>query len=186
MKQQKESLHNLKIDKSWTLFLDRDGVINKKLDDDYVKHWGEFEFLPGVLEAIAGFSNIFGRIVVVTNQRCIAKGIITKEQLDTLHKRMVQEIELAGGRIDKIYHCPHNIEDGCNCRKPGTGMALQAKNDFPEIDFHKSILIGDSPSDMEMARKSGMVAVFICDYDRNVSRDFLFGGLGEVWEGFME
>src|ERR1035437_5353027 len=110
MKQQKESLHNLKIDKSWTLFLDRDGVINKKLDDDYVKHWGEFEFLPGVLEAIAGCSNIFGRSVVVTNQRCIAKGIITKEQLDTLHKRMVQEIELAGGRIDKIYHCPHNIE----------------------------------------------------------------------------
>ena len=94
---------DIDIDKSWTLFLDRDGVINKKLENDYVKSWDEFEFLPGVLKSIQHFSQIFGKIVVVTNQQGIGKGLYTHEDLQNIHHKMIMEITNAGGRIDKVY-----------------------------------------------------------------------------------
>jgi D-glycero-D-manno-heptose 1,7-bisphosphate phosphatase len=148
-------------DKNWTLFLDRDGVINRRLVDAYVKSWEEFEFEAGVLQAIAQFSNIFGRIFVVTNQQGIAKGLMTEEELQILHQQMVAEVERVEGRIDRIYFCPHWSGDKCNCRKPRTGMALQAQQDFPAVDFSKSIMVGDSPSDIEMGVQLGMKTVFI-------------------------
>lgn len=149
------------IDNSWTLFLDRDGVINRKLDNDYVKKWSEFEFLPGVLEAIYHFSLIFGRIVVVTNQQGIGKGIYTHEDLSVIHSNMLSEIFVTGGRIDKVYYCPNLVSDNAMDRKPNTGMALKAKKDFPEIEFKKSIMIGDSLSDMEFGKKLEMVTCYI-------------------------
>lgn len=151
----------MQLDKSWTLFLDRDGVINKRLVDDYVKSWSEFEFETDVLQAIEKFSHIFGRILVVTNQQGIAKGLMTEMDLQVVHQQLVTKVENAGGRIDKVYFCPHWSGDGCNCRKPRTGMALQAKNEFPAIDFAKSIMVGDSPSDIEMGYQLGMTTVFI-------------------------
>jgi len=149
------------IDKTWTLFLDRDGVINKLIEDGYVKSWGNFEFLPGVLEAIRLLSQIFGKIIIVTNQRGISRKLVTTEDLDEIHALMLKEIENAGGRIDKIYYCPHLVEDDCDCRKPKTGMPLQAKKDFPGIDFSKSVIVGDSRNDMEMGQRLGMTTVFI-------------------------
>lgn len=151
----------MQLDKSWTLFLDRDGVINKRLVDDYVKSWTEFTFEYYVLEAIVKFSEIFGKIFIVTNQQGIAKGLMTENDLKSVHNQMIAEVKRVGGRIDGIYFCPHGAADGCSCRKPKTGMALQAKAKFPEIDFTKSIMVGDSPSDIEMGHRLSMKTVFI-------------------------
>ncbi|MFA5541921.1 MAG: HAD-IIIA family hydrolase, partial [Bacteroidales bacterium] len=101
-----------------TLFLDRDGVINTRLVDDYVKTWKEFEFIEGVLEAISIFSKEFDRIFIVTNQQGIGKGIMSEEDLDKIHSRMIEEIEAKGGRIDKIYFCKHLAKENHIDRKP--------------------------------------------------------------------
>lgn len=155
------NLKDLKIDSKWTLFLDRDGVINKKLEADYVKVWDEFEFLPEVLETLPKLAEKFGRIIIITNQRGISRSLMTEDDLHKIHALMLDEINKAGGKIDKIYYCPHNRDDGCNCRKPKIGMALQAKKDFPEIDFKKSIMAGDAQSDMDLGKEAGMINVLI-------------------------
>ena len=155
------TLKDLKIDKSWSLFLDRDGVINRRLPGDYVKKWGEFEFLPGVLEAIANFTGIFGHLFIVTNQQGIGKGLMTESELQIVHDKMIEEIRYEGGHIDKVYHSPYREEERSVFRKPNIGMARKAKIDFPEIDFKKSIMIGDSISDMEFGKNSGMFTIFV-------------------------
>jgi len=174
---------DLSPNKSWTLFLDRDGVINERLIDDYVKSPDEFRFLEGVPAAIAGLSKIFGRIVIVTNQQGIGKGLMRLDDLTIVHDLMISGIENAGGRIDKIYHCPHLESDNCSCRKPKTGMALLAQKDFPEIDFHKSIMVGDGIHDMEFGRKMGMKTVFISpEADPDPLVDYQFESLYQFSE----
>ena len=162
-------LKDLTIDKTWTLFLDRDGVINYKIENDYVRNIDQFQLLPHVLDALKGISIIFGRIIVVTNQRGIARGLITQEELTSIHNMLVDKINISGGRIDRIYTCPHDYEDNCNCRKPKIGMALLAKKDFPEIDFKKSIMVGDSESDMIFGQNIGMTTVMISNSLMNSS-----------------
>lgn len=172
------TLKTLNIDKTWTLFLDRDGVINKKLDNDYVKHSTEFEFIDGVLPALATLNNLFGTIVVVTNQQCIGKGIITVEDLELIHKNMLYEISYLKGRIDKVYFAPQLANENHPNRKPNIGMALQAQKDFPHINFEKSIIVGDSLSDMQFGKTAGMKTVFIYDTPQTNSLiDFQFKGL---------
>ena len=167
----------MQLDKSWILFLDRDGVINRRLIDDYVKSWSEFEFEVGALEAIVTFSKVFGRIFIVTNQQGIAKGLMTEADLHLVHNQMVAEIKRVGGKIDRIYFCPHWSKDGCDCRKPKTGMALQAKAEFPEIDFTKSVMVGDSPSDIEMGHQLDMKTVFIGTENAPPYTDWQFANL---------
>jgi len=154
-------LADLKINKSWTLFLDRDGVINKRLAGDYIKTWEQFEFLPGVLDAIKIFSVIFGRIVMVSNQQGIGKNLMSEKNLDEIHEKMTGVINAEGGRIDKIYYSPHLKKEGSFLRKPNVGMALKARKDFPDIRMKKSIMAGDSVSDMVFGRRSDMTTVFI-------------------------
>lgn len=161
MKKHRMNLKHLDIDASWSLFLDRDGVINKKLPGDYVKNWGEFEFLPGVPEAIEQLTGIFGKLFVATNQQGIGKGIMTETELDILHDQMMDEVRYAGGKIDKIYYSPYREEEKSVFRKPNIGMARKAKIDFPVIEFSKSIMVGDSLSDMEFGKNAGMITVFI-------------------------
>ncbi|HRD07310.1 MAG: HAD family hydrolase [Saprospiraceae bacterium] len=148
------------LDKDWTLFLDRDGVINRKLEADYVKSISEFDLLPGVLEALYLLDPFFVHIVVVTNQQGIGKGLMTVDGLSWIHKFLFHELENAKARIDAVYYCPHLSAIGCSCRKPAPGMAIAAKNDFPSIDFNKSIIVGDSISDMQFGRNLGMKTVF--------------------------
>jgi len=175
------TLKNLNIDKSWTLFLDRDGVINKKLDNDYVKHWIEFEFIDGSIDAIKYLATVFGKIVVVTNQQGIGKRLYRIEDLELIHKNMLYEIAYHGGKIDKVYFSPHLTAENHPTRKPGIGMALTAKQDFPEIDFKKSIVIGDSMSDMEFGKNAGMKTIFISDEKTDDERvDFNFRSLNDV------
>ncbi len=164
----KKQIHTLKkldfeIDHSWTLFLDRDGVINRRRIGDYVKTWEEFEFLPGSLEAIVDFSKWFHVLVVVTNQQGIGKGLMSENDLNSIHKQMVKSIKDAGGRIDKVYHCPNLRSDHAECRKPKPGMGMQAQKDFPSIDFSKSIMVGDSISDMQFGEALGMKNIFISE-----------------------
>ncbi len=167
-------------DKSWTLFLDRDGVINHRIPGAYVRHWDEFEFLENVPQAIAEFSKIFGRIVVVTNQQGIGKGLMTAEELVTLHDKMYREVMAAGGSIDAVYFCPKLAVDNPMCRKPEAGMAYQAQRNFPEIDFKKSVMVGDSLSDMGFGSKVGMWNVLV-ETNEETKALLSLKGLNKEW-----
>jgi histidinol-phosphate phosphatase family protein len=151
---------DLKIDKSWTLFLDRDGVINHEKKGDYIRNWNEFTFYEGVTAAIKKLSEIFGTIVMVTNQRGVGKGLMTVEDLANIHSTMQAEIVAASGRLDKVYYCS-STDNTCYERKPNPGMAFQAQKDFPSIDFSKSIMIGNKLSDMEFGRRAGIYTIFV-------------------------
>ena len=152
---------NSKIDKSWTLFLDRDGVINTRLVDDYVKNINEFQFIPGVLEAFKIFAEKFGHIIIVSNQQGVGKGIMTMQDVESVHDYMLKEIEKQQGRIDAIYVCPQLKSDPDNFRKPSPRMAYMAQHDFPDIDLEKSIMVGDMNSDLEFGKNCGMFTVVV-------------------------
>jgi len=172
--------------KGWTLFLDRDGVINRRLPGDYVKEWPQFEFLPGILPAIAGFSRLFKRIIVVTNQQGIGKGLMDEGQLADIHRRLKEKVEASGGRIDAIYFCPHLAADNCACRKPNPGMALQAQIDFPEIDFTRSLLAGDTASDIQFGLNLGMTTACIGNEDiAPLSPHYRFDSLADMAETWL-
>lgn len=151
---------NTKIDKDWTLFLDRDGVINEEVLGSYITNWDEFRFCEGALEAIRILSDIFGTVVIVTNQRGVGRGIMTMESLKDISQKMTREISEAGGRIDRIYSCTA-VSDADHNRKPNNGMGLQAKEDFPMIDFKQSVIVGNSLSDMEFGKRLAMRTVFL-------------------------
>lgn len=173
--------NELPIDKSWTLFLDRDGVFNHQIINDYVKQVHELKIIDGVPQAISDFTKLFGRLLVVTNQQGVGKGVMTVDDLDHLNGYIVNLCETYGGRIDKIYFAPQLREENSNYRKNGTGMGLHAKFDFPDIDFKKSILIGDSESDIEFGTKLGMKTVMLRN-NRNLTTnaDYIFENLHQV------
>jgi D-glycero-D-manno-heptose 1,7-bisphosphate phosphatase len=145
----------------WTLFIDRDGVINVENEGSYILSVDAFHFYEGSIEALVAFSKIFKRIIVVTNQKCVGKNLITHEQLAAIHAHMLQHIEEAGGRIDAIFYCPE-LDDKHPCRKPNCGMAYEAQIKFPgEIDFTKSVMIGNNLSDMKFGKAVGMKTFFL-------------------------
>jgi histidinol-phosphate phosphatase family protein len=146
--------------KDWTLFVDRDGVINIEKENDYIHSWEEFAWYEDAIESMVAFSKMFARIIVVTNQKGVGKGVTRLADLQTIHRNMTDAIVRAGGRIDGIYFCPDTNDDSPN-RKPNPGMALQAKVDFPAIDFSKSLIIGNNLSDMKFGRNAGMQTVFL-------------------------
>lgn len=145
----------------WTLFLDRDGVINRRIPGGYVREWEEFDFLHGVLDALAMLNSRFQRIFVVTNQQGVGKGLMTESDLAHIHRHMYESVRESGGRIDAIYHCTALAQQGDLCRKPEPGMALKARAEYPEVDFSRSIMVGDTASDMAFGRRLGMVTVWI-------------------------
>ncbi|MBE3086976.1 MAG: HAD-IIIA family hydrolase [Bacteroidetes bacterium] len=183
MKEQKPNLKDLGIDKTWTLFLDRDGVINHRIEGDYVRDWAQFIFLPSAAEAIRRLSTVFGRLIVITNQRGVSRNLIREGDLTEIHERMIETIRKIGGRIDGIYICPHDLDAQCKCRKPEIGLALEAKRDFPSIAFSKSVMAGDNSSDVVFAKTLNMKSVLIKDDDKDGSQevmaDFIFKDLLE-------
>lgn len=148
------------IDNSWTLFLDRDGVINFERNNDYVKAWDEFKFYDESILALPLLTQKFSTIVIITNQKGVGKAIMTEDALTTIHQNMVTEINKVGGRIDHIFYCIDVDNDSIN-RKPQPGMAFQAQEKFPSIDFTKSIMVGNRTSDMEFGRNAGLHTVFL-------------------------
>ncbi|HSB93679.1 MAG TPA: HAD-IIIA family hydrolase [Flavitalea sp.] len=149
-----------KINSDWTLFLDRDGVINVELHLDYVKQYSEFQFMPGVLESLSTLAGIFPRIVIVTNQRGIGRGLMTDNDLSDIHALMIEEIVAAGGRVDHIYYCSA-MDNADPNRKPNPGMALLAKSEIPGLELNKSLIVGNNLSDMEFGRNAGMHTVHV-------------------------
>jgi histidinol-phosphate phosphatase family protein len=152
---------HLKIDKTWSLFLDRDGVINKRIVGGYVRSWDQFEFLPAVLDALKLISGNFERIIVVSNQQGVGKGLMTDKDVEAIHERMAEEIRKAGGTIDKTYYCPFLEENKSILRKPNIGMALKARKEFPGINFKRSVMVGDSLSDMIFGKRLKMKTVLL-------------------------
>lgn len=148
------------VDKSWTLFLDRDGVINVETVGSYITNWSEFQFTDGAFDALQHFNEIFGTIVVVSNQRGVGRGIMGMDSLRDINHQMVENITKNGGRIDKVYCCTA-VEDHDHNRKPNVGMAMQAQQDFSGIDFKRSVMVGNSLSDMEFGKRLAMHTVFL-------------------------
>ena len=158
-----------------TVFLDRDGVINRnpaihseRTEGDartdakwlprrylgYVQQWSEFAFIPNAQKAIRELTQSGYRIIVVTNQSGIGRGFFTENALKDIHSRMVSEITKTGGRIDAIYYCPHHPEAGCECRKPKPGMLMRAAREH-NVDLSSAYLIGDSVTDITAGQRAG-------------------------------
>ncbi|MGH1525694.1 D-glycero-alpha-D-manno-heptose-1,7-bisphosphate 7-phosphatase [Leifsonia sp. L25] len=141
----------------WCLFLDRDGVINRRIVGDYVRTARQWEYLPGALHALRLLSGWAPRIVIVTNQRGVGRGLVSPDDLDRIHSRFLHDVSLAGARVDAIRVCPHLETDGCTCRKPLPGLALSWLAVNREVNPARSIMVGDSLSDMEMAENLAAV-----------------------------
>ena len=155
------------IDKSWTLFIDRDGVINHEKKEDYILNWEEFRFYEGVEKAFQKLAGKFGKIIIVSNQRGVGKQLMTEHDLRTIHQNMQNAIEAAGGRIDKIYYCT-STDNKHPDRKPNPGMAFHAKNYFDSIDLSRSVIIGNKPSDMLFGKNAGIYSVFLATTNPDV------------------
>ncbi|MEM1321759.1 MAG: HAD family hydrolase [Bacteroidota bacterium] len=146
---------------AWTIFLDRDGVINRRIPGHYIDRWSDFEFLPGSLAAIRLLTRLGFRIVVVTNQQGVALGRLRITELEAVHEHMLRAIRQAGGAIAQVYYCPEAAADNPPCRKPNPGMAQQAQRDFPAIRFQQAFMVGDSASDIEFGQGLGMQTALI-------------------------
>lgn len=155
-----QSLTPVQIDSSWTLFLDRDGVLNYEKPDSYILHTEEFKFYEGIPEALSQISQRVGKIVVVTNQRGVGKGWMTEADLRDIHQHMTQSIENAGGRIDRIYYCT-SLDNKHPDRKPNPGMAYRARQEFPEIDPTRTLMVGNKHSDMLFGRNAGFFTCYV-------------------------
>ena len=163
-------------------FLDRDGVINRKAPGHgYITSWQQMEILPGVPEAIAKLNRAGFQVIVVSNQRCVAKGLITSAELESLHEQMKEHLARSNARIDAIYYCPHELSPVCQCRKPQPGMLLDAARDH-DIDLARSWMIGDSPIDVEAGQRAGCKTALLSEDGRPqaVKPDLIGTSLREV------
>jgi D-glycero-D-manno-heptose 1,7-bisphosphate phosphatase len=142
------------------LFLDRDGVINEEKDGSYIFHKDEFVFYPGAVEALVHLTRKFDYVFIVTNQRGVGRGYMTEAALLEIHDHLTEAVVSAGGHITRIYFAPF-VDSNHPHRKPNTGMALDAQRDFPDIDFHKSVMVGNNLSDMQFGKTMGMKTVFL-------------------------
>jgi D-glycero-D-manno-heptose 1,7-bisphosphate phosphatase len=153
-----------------TVFLDRDGVINRKAEEgSYITRWPEFQLLPGATCAIARLTHAGIRTIVLTNQRAVARGLMTKQELAEIHARMVETLAKQGARIDAVFACEHDVET-CDCRKPAAGLFLRARREIPAIDFACSTIIGDSASDLEPGHALGCRLVLVGDTSRRAQQ----------------
>lgn len=142
------------------VFLDRDGVINRKVPEPgYVTSWDQMHLLPAAVMAIPLFNRADFRVIVVTNQRCVAKGLLTVPELESIHVQMCSDLASAGANIDAIYYCPHE-ENACSCRKPAPGMLLTAAREY-NIDLGASWMIGDSAADVQAGKSAGCKTVLL-------------------------
>jgi D-glycero-D-manno-heptose 1,7-bisphosphate phosphatase len=143
---------------SGAIFLDRDGIINRTVDGDYVREWRQFEFLPGAIEALRHLTERGrGPLIVVTNQRGIARGLMSEDSVRDIHRRMEATLSAHGVRLAGVYVCPHDIGQ-CDCRKPGIGLFLEAAERIPTIELTRSAVVGDSLADLEAGHRLGAEA----------------------------
>jgi D-glycero-D-manno-heptose 1,7-bisphosphate phosphatase len=136
-----------------TVFLDRDGVINRD-SRDYIKRWEEFEFLPGSRAALARLTAAGLRVILITNQSAVNRGMITREVLADIHDRMRRAIQAGGGRLDDIFVCPHRPDENCTCRKPAPDMILGAVRKYG-LNLSRCAMVGDSARDVACGVRAG-------------------------------
>ena len=148
-----------RVDKTWTLFLDRDGVINHE-KTDYVYNYNEFVFYEGVLDAFKKFRFLFGHIIVITNQRGVGRKLMTEADLQLIHESMQTDIRSAGGKLDAIYYCT-SVDNADPNRKPNPGMAIQAFKDHEGINPDRTIMVGNNLSDMEFGKNAGIHTILL-------------------------
>lgn len=161
----KMMMKSFPFDKSWTLFLDRDGVMNERIVDGYIMNFEEFIPVPNLLDALHIFKRVFGDIFVVTNQQCIGKGLCTEQDIIRIHAQLNDLLLKEKILITDFLYCPHKASDQCHCRKPKPGMALQALEKHSQIDFSKSVMVGDMFSDILFGRNLGMITVYVGEKD---------------------
>jgi D-glycero-D-manno-heptose 1,7-bisphosphate phosphatase len=140
--------------------LDRDGVINENVADDYVRSWEGFRFLPGALDAIARLTRAGYPIIVVSNQQGIGKGLMDSSAVDAIHDRMLAAIRAAGGDVAAVLYCPHLATDECECRKPKPGLLTRAADELG-LDLSQSVFVGDAASDVAAARAAGCQPILV-------------------------
>lgn len=150
-------------------FLDRDGVINRKRPEgEYVTRWEEMEFLPGVADAIVSLTNAGFTVIVVSNQRCVAKGLLAMADLRIIHEQTCKHFAALGATISAGYYCPHDLYPPCDCRKPSPGLLFTAAREHG-IDLAASWMIGDSESDMVAGKKAGCRTARILEADEQAA-----------------
>jgi D-glycero-D-manno-heptose 1,7-bisphosphate phosphatase len=172
---------NWNIDSSWSLFLDRDGVINERPINDYVLEWDKFHFRPGVLSSFAALSAKFSHVFVVTNQQCVALNRISESDLDNINLQMQKEISDNGGFVTKVFAATELKNEFSKMRKPKTTMAQMAKKEFPNVDFKKSIMVGDTDSDIIFGKKLGMKTVLIISSEKtSIKPDISLNSLSDL------
>ncbi|MBI2952684.1 MAG: D-glycero-beta-D-manno-heptose 1,7-bisphosphate 7-phosphatase [Chloroflexi bacterium] len=142
-----------------TVFVDRDGVINR-YRDDYVKSWEEFEFLPGSLDALRRLAASRFRVIVITNQSVVNRGLVSREVVEDINIRMVSAVAASGGNIEAVLYCPHRPDESCECRKPRPGLFYRARDEL-SVDLAKTFLVGDNIADIEAARAAGCGAAIL-------------------------
>lgn len=145
------------------IFLDRDGILNRKLSEgQFVTRREHLELLPGAARAVAKLNDRQLKVIVVTNQRAIGLGMLTESELNQLHNELRKELGRDGARLDAIYYCPHDPDhQECACRKPDTGMFELAIRDFPGASKENCLVIGDSLSDIQAGSRMGMYTVYV-------------------------
>jgi D-glycero-D-manno-heptose 1,7-bisphosphate phosphatase len=162
------ALHRLPLTESFlarrpAVILDRDGVLNKRPPRArYVRTWEEFEWLPGAKEALLLLKEAGYRVIVVSNQAGIGRGAMTEADLQQIHKQMGTEVENAGGHIEAVYYCPHNWNEGCECRKPKPGLLFQAQREL-SLDLTRTLFIGDDERDAQAAEAAGCPFIVVSE-----------------------
>jgi len=173
---------NMRYTMSKAVFLDRDGVINRNPPKgSYITRWEEMHFFPDVAEGIGLLNRLGFRVIVVSNQRCVARGLVTAAELDTLHRRMCEQLAASGATIDGVYYCPHEKSPECHCRKPAPGMLLAAARTH-RLDLTSSWMIGDSEIDIEAGKSAGCrtVRLLECDSSADAKADVVAPSLREA------
>jgi len=176
------------------VFLDRDGVLIENRDE-YVLSWADVVILPGALEALAKASRSSYKIVIVTNQSAIGRGLISRSMAEEINHQLLKKIKAAGGRVDGVFMCPHRPEDSCTCRKPQPGLLFQAAQAL-SLDLSRSILIGDALSDITAGQAAGIAQTILVQTGRGKSqvlraeaghlKPFLvYGTLADALAGFI-
>ncbi|MET0464946.1 MAG: HAD-IIIA family hydrolase [Chitinophagaceae bacterium] len=178
------------IDKNWTLFLDRDGVINEDKPGSYIFSTDEFVFMEGGPALFKILADRFKYIVVATNQRGVGRGLMTEDTLKEIHHKMKTAIVTSGGKLDGIYYAS-SIHNTDQFRKPNPGMALQAKKDLSNVDLHRSVMIGNNVSDMQFGRAAGMYTVFLTTTNKEIRLphpdiDLIFNSLQDFVKALAE
>ena len=152
----------LRVKQTLIVFLDRDGVICRYFANDFTKSWEEFEFLSGAREALKLLNQAGAKVIIISNQSGVNKGIYSAKDLKKIDRRMAEAVTASGGRIDASFYCPHTSEEACFCRKPGTGLVKKAVSEL-HLDLKESAayFVGDSETDIITGHRAGLITILV-------------------------